>query len=200
MNNSKTIQPAYESPHQMGQVSMFLKIVSLYGLLFMGIVITIICIVGMYLDVSAENSVYKIIRSIIQFSIPSAFFLRLGWVFLMYHGAHYCFETDGLHVKYPFRKWRMIPWDCFQQVCVLHKESWSAGRQQIDTAICCVMKGEKKNRFGRWKSHNPFRYRTVIYIAYTPELHEGIKERCPYEVCDLRDTYPYRIHQYKYGN
>lgn len=32
-------------------------------------------------------------------------------------------------------------------------------------------------------------YKTVIYIEYTPELHAGLKERCPMEIVDLRSTW-----------
>lgn len=197
MNEPKSIKPIYESPHQMGDISMFFKAVIICGFPCFGIASLIFGFFTAYFLIAVEGDVYSGVFYFILLLCLSLFLLILGWVFLMYFGTHYRFETDGLYVKYPLHSsWRVISWDQFQQVCIVQEEHWAAGQQQIDTAICCVMKGEKKNRYGRWKSHNPFKYRTVIYIAYTPELHEGIKERCPYEVCDLRDTYPYRIYRY----
>lgn len=125
--------------------------------------------------------------------IIAFFFILYGWATISRGLARYRFETNGLLVKYPLRPWCLIPWDKFQQVCIIYAAYTTRGERRANTAICCVKNGEKKAGNGRWKADNPFRFSSVISIAYTPELHEGIKDKCPYEVCDLRETQAYKL-------
>ena len=123
----------------------------------------------------------------------ACFLCYLGWCYCCMGFARYRFEHEGLVVKYPLRREELIPWDAFQQVCVIPAAYTTRGDRKANTVICCVQKGEKKGFYDRWKTDHPFRYRSVICIAYTPELHQGMKEKCPYEVADLRDTLAYRL-------
>ncbi len=106
--------------------------------------------------------------------------------------AVYRFETEGLYIKYPFRKEKCISWDAFQQVCIVYNLRTGSHRPLPYSSICFVRKGEKKNFLNRWKTGNPFKYDKVIKIPYTEEIYEGIKERCPYDIVDLRDTPGYK--------
>ena len=63
--------------------------------------------------------------------------------------------------------------------------------------LCFVMQVEKKKIYDRRKVF-PTRYRTVIYIEYTRELHEGLKERRPMEIIDLRNRGGYRRYDWIY--
>lgn len=121
------------------------------------------------------------------------FFILLGWTLISAGLAQYRFETEGLYVKYPLRNEFLIPWDAFQQVCICRAEYTTRGPRKANDVICCVKHGEKTNLLGRWKTDNPFKYRSVICIAYTPYLAEGIAEKCPYDVPDLRETRTYRL-------
>ncbi len=190
MNEPNNIKPAYESPHQFGEKTpkCLIPLIS-FTLPFIGVAMLL---VGVWILCSElyKGNIYDAISTFLIAVFSGGVFFLYGWnVVLMAGGASFRFETDGLCVKYPLHSWHMIPWDCFQQVCVLYSYTGSNPHPEI----CCVMKGEKTNMFGRWKTTNPFRYRTVICISYTPELHEGIKEKCPYEVIDLRGTPNYRI-------
>ena len=121
------------------------------------------------------------------------FLCYLCWCYCCKGFAKYRFENEGLVVKFPLCQEERIPWNDFQQVCVIHAAYTTRGERKANTVICCVKKGEKKDFYDRWKTDNPFRYRTVICIEYTPELHQGIIEKCPYEVADLRTTLAYRL-------
>ena len=101
--------------------------------------------------------------------------------------------AEGIRTKYPLQGWRLISWDEFQQVCVCYAGYTTRGERKAYSVVCFVKKGEKKNLYGRWKTGNPFHYRSVITIEYTDELYEEVKEKCPYEIPDLRKTRLYRL-------
>ena len=105
--------------------------------------------------------------------------------------AEYKIEENGIKAKYLYGPENYIPWDEFQQVCECYGDDYKSKIQQV--YICCVKKGEKKNFFGRWKANDPLHYRTVITMYYTDELYEEIKEKCPYQVPDLRKNRAYRL-------
>ena len=121
------------------------------------------------------------------------FLLWIGWLFITTGMAQFRFSKEGLYAKYPLKPEQLIPWRAFQQVCVCYCAYTTRGPRRACTIICCVKHGEKRNLYGRWKADNLFRYRTVIAIKYSPELHAGVKEMCPYEVVDLRETRAYRL-------
>jgi hypothetical protein len=123
----------------------------------------------------------------------SVFFLMLGWAFVSSGLARYRFETNGLVAKYPCRTEKLIPWNTFAEICIVHTAFTTRGERRANTAICFVKKGERKNIHGRWKTDNPFRYRTVICLDYKLELVQSLVDRCPYDVLDLRDTPTYKL-------
>ena len=182
------ISPVFETSHQMGEKTPMFAIVLLLGSFpLFGAALLVLSICCIYLSI-IKGDIYEAVRLFIYGIGSSVFLLALGWAFIMWGMVRYRFEDEGLSIKFPFHSWYTVSWDDFQQVCIIHGSSAQRGEHRPCPAICCVMKGEKTNLFGRWKSENPFKYRKVFTIVYTPELHEGIKEKCPYEVVDLRDT------------
>ena len=104
------------------------------------------------------------------------------------------FETDGLYVQFPISRNRLIPWDAFQEICICYSESIIFGSHPHYSILCLALKGEKKSIYGFYKE---MRYRSVFTMKYSPELCEGLKERCPYEVKDLRDSLMYKAYETK---
>ena len=140
------------------------------------------------------------LTSIDFFTFSYLFYFMLGIVIIcfgycstMTMFAVYRFKTEGLYIKYPFRKEKCISWDEFQQVCVVYSDYHQTKGKPNCSCICFVRKGEKKNFLNRWKTMNIFKYDKVITIVYTEEIYEGIKERYPYEVPDLRNTPEYKL-------
>ncbi len=140
----------------------------------------------------------------IAYSISFSFFcIGMGvLIVMMFFGCFsmiffkYEILAEGIRTKYPLQDWRLISWDAFQQVCVCYRGYTTRGQGTEHTAqsvVCFVKKGEKKNLYGRWKADNSFHHRSVISIDYTDELYEEVKEKCPYEVPDLRKTRLYRL-------
>lgn len=123
--------------------------------------------------------------------IVGVFLLVLVAVFSSQFYAKYEFQENGISVKYPFSSQKMISWNEFQQVCVCYSDYGKYGSAFV--VIACVKKGAKKNMYGRWKTTSPFSHRSVITMDYTDELYKEIKEKCPYEVSDLRNTQAYRL-------
>lgn len=185
----------YETHHQMGTNHPLVIILLLGFIPFVGICLMMLGLYTTYLSIADG---YPIEVSCVVFIIimsVSVFFLVLGWNHAAEGLARYRFETNGLWVKYPFRSEIVIPWDEFQQVCVIHAEFTTRGKPRANSVICCVKKGEQTNLYGRWKTDNPFHYRSVICIAYTAELYAGIREKCPFDVPDLRETRPYQLRE-----
>lgn len=126
-------------------------------------------------------------------SVVASCLFYLTWCYACICLAEFRFEARGIVVKYPLFRPQLIPWDEFQEVCVIYSAYTTRGVQKANTIICCVKKGEKKDFYDRWKTENPFKYRSLLGIAYAPELHQGIEEKYPYTVLDLRETMAYRL-------
>lgn len=188
MKNSK-----YVSLSQMGPYprSIIVAMLSFFPLLGLGMGILAIYFLCISLS-EGVNTIFVLIMFVFQISI-AVFCVALGWTYICAGLAKYRFETDGLNVKYPLREELLIPWNDFQEVCICRAAYTTRVHQKANDVICCVKHGEKYGWRGRWKTDNPFKYRSVICIPYTPHLAEGIAEKCPYEVPDLRETLRYRF-------
>lgn len=103
----------------------------------------------------------------------------------------YRFCDDGLYIKYLFEKWKCMPWESFQQICICYPYG-AKDYPKVDTIICFVKQGEKKSLFGRWKTENPFHYRSVISFPLEPEILDKLQRKCTVRIDDLRGTGNYR--------
>lgn len=181
-------------PHQMGPYPPMIvaAMLSFFPLLGVGLLIATIWLIAYHLSNEAFDIIYF---ACILFFIGGAgiFFICLGWCFLSKGLAQYRFKNSGLIAKYPLRDEIIIPWEEFQQICICYAAYTTAGPRRANTVICFVKKGEHKNGNGRWKTDNPFRYRSVICIDYNPALEVGLREKCPYAVEDLRQSRIYRL-------
>lgn len=188
MQNKKYISLSQMGPYPK---SIVVFLLSFFPLLGFGIGISAFYLSWICL---AEGSNVALVLAlfVIQMSI-AAFCVVLGWTFICAGLAQYRFETDGLYVKYPLKEEFLIPWHDFQQVCICRAAYTTRVEHKANDVICCVKHGEKYNWKGRWKTDNPFKYRSVICIAYTSSLAEGITEKCPYNIPDLRNTLQYRL-------
>ena len=105
-------------------------------------------------------------------------------------------SEQGLLVKYPWTSWNCIEWDQFRQICICYRGFNQYERYETvykyDPIICFVKHGEKKNFHDRWNVDSRLHYKRVIWMDYTERLLEEVKEKCPYEVVDLRRTRQYR--------
>lgn len=184
----------YETDHQMGKTTP--KIIIFFLLSFfwiLGIGLVFLAVFYAILSYYDGSSIIELLIGFVYIISIAVFIFRLGWVFLSQGMARYHFISSGIEVKWPLRSKRLILWSEFQQICICYGAYTTQGEPRASTVICCVKHGEKKNWKGRWKTDNPFRYRSVFTIDYSPELHAGIKERCPYDVVDLRETRAYRL-------
>lgn len=97
---------------------------------------------------------------------------------------------QGVEVIRPWLPVRKLGWEEFQQVCICRRAS-----EPVDAAappvICFVLKGEKRNRFGRWRADNPFHYHRILTAHYSLELHEAANACAPAPLEDLRGTSAY---------
>lgn len=186
--------PIYETKHQMGEYSKPLIVLVLCVLPMMGIILIICAIYASYSVVAHDGYPLGIgfLLLVIMGAVGFALIL-IGWKFITVGMAKYRFEKDGIYAKYPLKPEAFYPWSLFQQVCVCYSAYTTRGPKKANTIICCIKHGAKKNRYGRWNTENPFRYRNVICIHFSPDLLNGIKEMCPFEVIDLRGTQAYRL-------
>jgi len=184
------IQPAYESKHIRETSLPFLYLaLSIFPLL--GIASLVFVVYALYVLIAARVPFYWFLAFSYMFITPFLL-LHIGWYFIETILAQYRFQDNGLYVKYPLSKGRLIPWNAFQEVCICYG-GLNSRPHNAAPVICCVKKGERRNGYGRWKTNHIFHYKHVITIPYSPELHEGIKEKCPYKVVDLRNTLNYRL-------
>lgn len=187
------MEKEYQSRHQMGP---YPKVV-IYAILgffpLLGIILTVAAIYVSYISFVFDG--YTLLGALLVFAyimLVACICYIVGWVCISNGLAQYRFAKSGLLVKYPLRSEHLIPWSEFQEICVCHAAiKYGVGGNSI---ICCVRKGEHKNWWGRWKTDNFFRYKTVMCIDYRPSLLEGLREMCPYPVEDLRDSPEYRLH------
>lgn len=148
---------------------------AVFGFIFLGIGIR---------DYLVNGSVADLVCSIAFF----VFFCYTIHCILMRSASRYRVQQDGLLISFGWHKPKLIPWDAFQEVCVCRADYPTRPPLRYSTVICCIRKGEKKNLYGRWKTNNPFHYRSVIRIAYTEERHQEFLDICPVEIKDFRDS------------
>lgn len=178
----------------MGQLHPFVVTLLLAIFPIIGIFITICAVYAAYSEyVYTGSSILYIIVCFLGMSLVAAICFWIGWLFIASGLAKYTFDDSGLLVKYPIRKEILIPWQEFQQICVCYAAYTTRGPRRANTVICCVKMGEKKNGSGRWKTDNPFRYRSVICIDFRESLLKGLEEKYPGTVVDLRNTPAYRL-------
>ena len=192
------MQPEYETGHQMGPYPKLFNVLLLSGMPFMGVVILILALYSEYLIWRYEppaglREMMSGLSSLFLLLGCSAFCFYFGWCCIKRGLARFRFLKEGLMVKFPLEEEYLIPWDEFQQVCVIYGQYSTRGTPRASSIICCVKKGQKKNLYGRWKIDSVFTYRTVLGILFKPEYLAGIREVCPYQVPDLRDTGNYRL-------
>ena len=160
----------------------------------MGLLMIIFAFYVAYLCIAVDGSAISCVILLFICMIGIGLILLcIGWQFITVGMARYRFTKEGIYSKYPLRQEQLHPWEDFQQVCVCYAAYTTRGQRKANTIICCVKHGERKNFYDRWKADNPFRYRSIISIDYSSALHCGIKEMCPYEVIDLRNTLSYRL-------
>lgn len=181
----------YESTHQYGRMPKWIVLALLSVFLLTAVLVLVSTTMALVYAIAAETFGIGSLLTTLLYMLVAALILRAGWALCCRGFARYRFEMDGLLVKYPLQKAVLIPWSSFQQVCVCDGSSVPKGMKTA-AVLCCVRHGEKKNLYDRWKTDSIFRYRSVICMDYTPELHRGLQERCPLPVVDLRDTAAYR--------
>jgi len=178
----------------MGSLPPFVIALLLSYVPLVGISLTFCAIYAAYSEYVYEGSplLYTLV-CFIGIMLVAAIFYWIGWIFIAMGLAKYTFTDSGLLVKYPARKEILIPWEEFQQVCICYAAYTTKGPRRANTVICCVKKGETKNGYRRWKTDSFFRYRSVICIDFRESLLNGLKEKYPGTVVDLRDTPEYRL-------
>lgn len=184
----------YETKHQMGEYPKPVIILVLCMLPLMGIILVFCAFYASYSVIAHEGYPFSIGLLLFVIIGTTGFALILtGWKFIVVGLARYRFAPNGIYAKYPLKSEVIYPWGAFQQVCVCYSAYTTRGPRKANTVICCIKHGEKKNINGRWKTENPFRYRTVICVNYSLDLFLVIKEMCPFEVIDLRGTQAYKL-------
>ena len=145
--------------------------------LWQGIVLTITAIRSGAISI---GTVFALIISCVLCFIC----FSVEWKIISFVFAKYEFYSYGVEAKYFGRHSQIIPWDDFQEVCICYADYNCGYHSQLTKVICLIKKGEKKNIFGRWKVDNFLRYRSVIRLDYSPELHQKVIDVCPYHIVD----------------
>lgn len=187
-------QYVYETGHQMGKSPKPVVCIILGFFPIVGLCLIACSIFASYSVIAHDG--YPVGVGFLLFAVIGGTgfgLLVIGWQFITVGLARYRFTKEGVYAKYPLKTEQLLPWRSFQQVCVCYSAYTTRGKRKANTIICCVKCGERRNIYGRWKTENPFRYRNIVCIEYTPGLYEGIKDMCPYTVIDLRETKEYEL-------
>lgn len=188
------MEKEYSTSHQMGNLPNFFIVLILSFFPLLGVFLFLVAIYVPYNSYvfEGETIAFSIRLFIFTMLLAISAFI-IGWTLIKICLARYRFEDIGLAIKYPLEKEIIVPWEDFQQICVCYAAYTTRGERRASTVICCVKKGETKTSIGRWKTDNIFRYRSVICIVYSEPLLNGITEKYPGTVVDLRDTPQYRL-------
>lgn len=157
--------------------------------------------IGVAIDLIVDGIVFRysfvyILLSSVMIGGTAVFVMALGRAFFLERHSKYSFCEDGIWIKDPVRKPKLVLWKEFQQICICYASYTTKGERAAHVVICCVKRGEKKDFYGRWKADSVFHFRKVITLGYTDELYNIIKIKCPYEIVDLRQTPQYKLKRY----
>lgn len=109
--------------------------------------------------------------------------------------TEYEIQNEGIYLASRLFAKQLITWNEFREVCLCY----SGIHRDFDNircgyaVICFVRLGALKRSNGRWNTDGLFNYRYLITMNYTYELYQKVKEKCPLEVVDLRDTPEYSL-------
>lgn len=181
------MKPVYESRFQLGTKTRAGAIATIVFT-----VVTILAVLGMtilffpYLPEALDGSLWSVMSLIAMLGVLLWLLLSLSYA-LCTGCTAIRVETDGLWLRPPFRRERCIPWDGFRRVCVCNTDG---GKSCVNPpAIFCVehrAAAFPQQILPPMLSTWPFSRRGVIAINYSDALLEGLRERCPLPVEDLR--------------
>lgn len=147
---------------------------------------------AVYFFIDSMHSVLELL-----FSLPFIIFcsvFSIGSFLELQHLLSQALITPrGITVIRPFSPTRELAWSDFRQVCIcLYNRRMGEIHGEGHPQLVFVRPGAKKNLFDRWKTHSAFQHRNLIAIDYDTEIEAAVRELCPMEINDLRDTPPYK--------
>ncbi len=157
-----------------------------------GICIVIFCIAAMIWVAAGEGWYFACITGGIGIPFGILVFFY-GWYIYKVGMARYRFQKKGFYVTFPFEHEIYVDWNEIQQVCLVYTSYTTRGKARAVTNIFIVRNGVKKSDANKRWPESFIHYRKIFHIEYTPDRYRGIKEVCPHDIVDLRDTLPYRI-------
>lgn len=164
----------------------------LFTALFLIVGLAVTALLTMLL-LSGDGSLSLLVWVIAMCILADGYCFGFAYFVIAYMGMRFTVDGEGVGVRYPFLRRRVIPWTELQQVCIcneiIHARNFHTGRP----VICFVKKGEKEGFFGRWKMRSIFHLFGVVTIDYTEENVDLVKTHCPFAIVDIRHRFDYRI-------
>lgn len=177
----------------MGIVLLFLGIPLLGFVIFTCFPALSFCAADLFLEITLltiSRVISRVIFALLLSTIGIAL-VSMGWMLISLGKREILFEQTGLRIKYPLEKWRQLPWSAFGKICICYEPDLTPQRNYItaeDTKLCFLRVGE--NSF--WRPHNLFHYRKIFMLPYTEEFLTLVKETCPIQIVDKRDSRVYK--------
>lgn len=125
----------------------------------------------------------------------SSYLFAMAWMELQVETRTCKITQDGICVKYLFSSEKLFTWEQFQQICLCFepmKKRYIPPRFTEQEIICFALKKAKKNSWGFWNIYSKRYFRTILFIRYSEEALNTLKEYCPTSIIDLRQEQIYQ--------
>lgn len=149
---------------------------------------------ALYFLIDSLSSVLLMLFSL-PFTLFCTIFALAAFLELQRLLGKVCITAEGLSVIHPFSPPRHLNWEDFQQVCICLYVSGRGALDSTHSQLCFVCKGEQRSMYDRWKTYNPFHHHKLIAIDYDEDIFEAVRNLCPLDIVDLRNTPPYQPFQ-----
>lgn len=165
-----------------------------WGVVVIPPIVIIICAIHFIMEYHAMrlNEIYSM-RDCFEYLLltfgPLAVASICYWGHMSRYLSRYTILEEGVRIKTPFRKKKLLRWEEIQEVCIQYGNKTKAGGYQI--LICIVEKGVKKNSAtGKWSALGIFNYRSVLSMQYRRKAYGKIQELCPLQIVTPLDFSP----------
>ena len=151
-----------------------------------------VCLVSLYKTLTKSMSGQENWISVLLFA---SVLLIMIWPQLQVETRTCRITKSGIGVKYLFRKEKQFSWHEFQQICICFEpvKKRNIPPRFTDRAIICfVLKGAKKDYWGFWNIYSKRFFRKILFIGYSEEALQELRECCPNDVVDLRNDKVYQ--------
>lgn len=99
--------------------------------------------------------------------------------------THIRITQEGVWLRRPLHRERLIPWGAFQEMCLIDDDLPRYNRQQPASLLMVKWEALRK-RSGEWNNTSTTHADRIISVDFDAEVRAALRELCPHPIVDHR--------------